>query len=242
MTFMHRPDNVKTMLIHFFAPSIALLAAAQTFTNQAPVPPSEIPLTLEQRGDIRCAAAFAIVALEQQRGVASALAYPNMEPRGRTFFGQVGSNLVAETGRPREEIRAVLVAEFTAFQQAAAANNDPDATIDAIMPACLIRLDAEVPPPPAPSLPQCAAILALAYDEVYAREGLSSTAKDLKTLATVLDNRARGQLREKGQSGSEIDVILGTLKAQLASEAEALAEQGKSPNLDYEYCFELAEP
>lgn len=208
-------------------------------TDDTEEPP---PLSLEQKGDIRCAAAFAIIAGQQERGVASALAYPGMEPRGREFFIDLGAALVADTGRSKEMVRALLVEQVVAFQDAAKRSKDPDSTIDAVMTPCLMRLDAEVPPPPPPSLPQCAAILSLAYDEVFAREGLSSTARDLKTLAMVLDSRARDSLRAEGKSGTEIDVTLGTLKAQIAAEAAALEAKGKSPNLDYETCFELAKP
>lgn len=227
-----------------FLTSLSLILQPEPAPPPASVPKQApaAPLTLEQTGDIRCAAAFAIVAGQQQRGVASALAYPTMEPRGRTFFADLGERLVATTGRNREDVRALIVDEVKAFQASAIESKDPNATIDAIMTPCLMRLEAAVPPPPQPSLPQCAAIMALAYDEVFAREGLSSTAKDLKTLATVLESRARAKLREEGNSGNESDIILGTLKAQLADEAVTLEAEGKSPNLDYEYCFELAEP
>ncbi|WOE75666.1 hypothetical protein [Alterisphingorhabdus coralli] len=211
--------------------------------SEEPSATTEIaPLTLEQKTDVRCAAAFATIAVQQQRGVPSSASYPSMEPRGREFFVDVGARLIEETGRSREQVQALFTAEAEVFQKAARDKDDPNSAVDAIMTPCLFRLDAEVPRPPPPSLPQCAAIMALAYEEVFAEEGLSPRARDLKTLATVLDNRARTKLRAEGNSGTEADVILGTLKAKLAEEASALEAQGKSPNYDYEACYELAEP
>ncbi|MEM1133909.1 MAG: hypothetical protein AAGH53_13330 [Pseudomonadota bacterium] len=222
---------------------LPLSMLAQTATAQQDSSLNGVaPLTLEQKTDVRCAAAFAIIAVQQQRGVPSSASYPSMEPRGREFFVDVGARLIEDTGRSREQVQALFTAEAEAFQKAARDENDPNSAVDRIMTPCLLRLDAEVPRPPPPSLPQCAAIMALAYDEVFAEEGLSPRARDLKTLATVLDNRARTKLRAEGKSGTEADVILGTLKAQLADEASALEAQGKSPNYDYESCYKLAEP
>ena len=51
-------------------------------------------------------------------------------------------------------------------------------------------------------------MLQIAYEEVHDREGLSKTAQDLKTLATVLDSRARDKMRAEGLSGQESDILL----------------------------------
>lgn len=203
---------------------------------------SSLKLSLQQKADVKCAVAFAIVAGGQERGEASALAYPLLAARGRTFFADLGQRLIKDLNTTPQKVQLLLENEARAFQNAAKETNDPNGTVDAIMPPCLSRLDAVVPPPPKPSLPECAAILGLAYDEVFAREGLSPTARDLKTLASVLDSRARDELRAGGKSGNEIDVALDTIKNVIAADAAALEKQGKSPNIDYDYCFELAKP
>jgi hypothetical protein len=203
---------------------------------------SSLQLSLQQKADVRCAVAFAIVAGGQERGEASSLAYPLLGARGRTFFADLGQKLIKDLKATPQQVQLLLESEARAFQIAAQETNDPNGTVDAVMEPCLSRLDAVVPPPPKPSLPECAAILGLAYDEVFAREGLSPTARDLKTLASVLDSRARDQLRAEGKTGNDIDFTLDAVKNAIAADAAALEAEGKSPNLDYDYCFELAKP
>ncbi|WP_438728185.1 hypothetical protein ACR9YC_12590 [Parasphingorhabdus sp. DH2-15] len=216
---------------------------AKSFEQEAPpeFAPS-LQLSLEQKADVKCAVAFAIVAGGQERGEASALAYPLLGERGRTFFADLGQRLIKDLDATPQQVQLVLESEARALQEDALETNDPNGTVDAIMEPCLSRLDAVIPPPPEPSLPECAAIMELAYDEVFAREGLSPTARDLKTLASVLDSRARDELRAEGKSGNEIDIALSATKAAFAAEVLALEAEGKSPNLDYDYCFELAKP
>lgn len=208
-------------------------------------PPEFVPslqLSLEQKADVRCAVAFAIVAGGQQRGEASALGYPLLEERGRKFFADLGGRLIRDLDATPQQVQLVLESEARAFQDAAQETNDPNGTVDAVMEPCLTRLDSAVPPPPQPSLPECAAILGLAYDEVFAREGLSPAARDLKTLASVLDSRARDELRADGKSGNEIDFALDAIKNAIAADAVRQEAEGTVPNLDYDYCFELAKP
>ncbi|MEP6102056.1 hypothetical protein, partial [Parasphingorhabdus sp.] len=95
---------------------------------------------------------------------------------------------------------------------------------------------------PKPDLNQCAGILQLAYDEVHDREGLSKTAQDLKTLAAVLDSRARDKMRAEGLSGQESDILLTQSREAMLADAKQKEAEGQSSDLDFEHCFTLAAP
>ena len=81
-----------------------------------------------------------------------------------------------------------------------------------------------------------------ADEEIYGREGLSKTAQDLKTLAAVLDNRARERLRTEGYSGNETDITMTQSRESMLAEAEAAKIKGEASTLDFEHCFTLAAP
>jgi hypothetical protein len=216
----------------------ALLATAATAFAQ-PAKPSLPVLDAEGRAALTCAAAFAIVASEQQRGERAALAFPPLAVRGKEFFVRFGARTMDATGASREAVRALLEGEVARLQRQALAAGDADATVAATIPPCLPRLDAEVPPLPKPSLAQCAAILALAYDEVHAREGLSPAARDLKVLANVLESRERKALAEQGLAGSAAD-------RRIAETHEAMLRQastsGGVETYDLQTCYDLAQP
>ena len=216
--------------------SILLLAAQQ------PPAANIAPLTDIQQRDLSCVAALAIIASEQERGVESALTYPLLSERGATYAGLIGERVMLETGRTKEQVRDDILAAVAAQQAKVKDVADPGQVVEAEMEKCLPLLDAAVPPLPKPTLNQCAVMLNLAYEEVYARDGLSKTAQDLKTLAFVLDNRAREKMRGEGLSGNESDIILTQLREEMIAEAVARESQGQSSDLDYEHCFALAAP
>lgn len=199
-------------------------------------------LTDEHRSDMRCAAAFAIIASEQERGVASSLSYPPLGDRGKRFFADTGEKVMADTGMSREEVRDALTTIVSDLQGEAMESNDPVAVVDAVMTPCLARLNAVLPPPEPPSTVECAAALTLAYEEVYGREGLSPTAQDLKTLASVLESRARDEMRAEGLSGNEADQRMIETKEAMFAKAMETESAGLGSKFDFEYCFELAAP
>lgn len=193
-------------------------------------------LTDIHKRDLSCVAAFAIVASEQERGIESALSYPLLTERGRTYAGQVGERVMTETGQSREEVRDAILAAV-ADQQAKVKNvAEPDEVVAGEMAKCLPLLDAELPAKPKPTLNQCAAMMQLAYEEVYRREKLSKKAQDLKTLTFVLDSRAREVMRAEGKSGNESDIILTQIREELSGKAKS------QPALDIDHCFALAAP
>lgn len=111
----------------FYIP-LALALLAMPLVAQQPA------LTLEQRTSLRCAAAFAIIADGQMRGNEVAQAYPPVERRGKEFFVRISARLMDETGMTREQIAALLQAEARALRD--------DGSLDQVMPACLLLLDA----------------------------------------------------------------------------------------------------
>jgi len=216
--------------------ALMMLALTQTAASQPE------PLTELQQRDLSCVAVLAIIASEQERGVSSALDYPLLSERGATYAGLVGERIISETGKTREQVRLDFLAAVSAKQQTAGDAADPDAVVETEMAKCLPLLDAAVPPKPKPDLNQCAGMLQLAYQEVHDREGLSKTARDLKTLAAVLDSRARDKMRAEGLSGQESDIILTQSREAMLADAQKRESMGQGSNLDFEHCFTLAAP
>lgn len=116
---------------------VAIVAVPVAAQEPAPTPP-----TLEQAMLLRCSAAFAVVAGEQQRGVPRAQAYPALAERGREFFVRAGARLMDERKLSREQIEAAVRTEATALQDGAARASDPDKYLDDVMRPCLVVLDA----------------------------------------------------------------------------------------------------
>jgi len=201
-----------------------------------------VPLNDIQQRDLSCVAVLAIIASEQERGVESAFDYPLLSERGATYAGLVGKRIMEETGRTKEQVRDDILAALAAEQTLGKNAADPDAVVRREMATCLPLLDAAVPPKPKPDLNQCAGMLQLAYEEVHDREGLSKTAQDLKTLAAVLDSRARDKMRAEGLSGLESDILLTKSREAMLADAKQKEAGGESADLDFEHCFTLAAP
>ncbi|MFM9853834.1 MAG: hypothetical protein ACKVOJ_13670 [Sphingomonadaceae bacterium] len=175
---------------------------------------------------IRCVAALAILAHDQRNG-GELGTYPPLSVRGARFAQLVGDAVMRETKQSREQVRDYILAAVAEFQKSASAQPNP---IIAQAAPCLARLNKLVPPP---SLPHCAAIVGLAYDDVRAREGLTKSAKDLATIAAILAGRAREELRGEGKTEAEGDIVLGLAR-------EAAVRDKREPDL--ETCFERARP
>lgn len=223
-----------------------LLASLQTATAPAPAtPPAPVTapvLTPAQREDLTCAAAFAIIASEQTRGVTSALAYPTLVVRGRTYFVDTAERIVTETATSEDAVGLALTRIVEDLQAEAAQSNDPAGVVDAVMAPCLAKLDAAVPLPPPPSMLQCAIYLQLAFEEVQGREADSATARDLKTLASVLESRARDEMRDEGLSGNEADRRFLETREAIDAREKARGPDDDATDVDFEHCFTLAQP
>ena len=213
---------------------VSALALSLTLPALAAPPP---PLTPEQNGRVECVAALAIVASEQLRGVGDWNSLPPLKSRGAHFAGVVGDALTGEGGRTRESVRDSILAAVRNFQKGGETALSPERVTGCV--DLMNRLD---PPPPPPGLTECAAALALAAKDVKAREGLSDNAKLLITFATVLDSRARAQLRAQGKADAENDVIIGLKKEELLALAKASTDDGTPVGPDMTACLELAKP
>lgn len=112
-------------IVSALAFSPALLAA------QTPAP----QLSLDHRMLVRCSAALAIVAREQENGKPDALRYPALGERGREFFVRASAQVMDEAGLNRDQIEAALLAEAQELRD--------NQAVDEIMPVCLGLLPAE---------------------------------------------------------------------------------------------------
>lgn len=228
--------------------SLLLLLSLQTAAIPAPVPAPAAPpvsapeLTAAQREDLTCAVAFAIIASEQARGVSSALAYPTLVSRGRTYFVTTAERIVTETASSDDAVGLAVSQIVQDLQAQAAQSQDPAGVVDAIMAPCLAKLDAAIPLPPKPSMLQCAIYLQLAFEEVSGREGDSAAARDLKTLATVLESRARDEMRDEGLTGNEADQRLIETREAIDARERARNPADDATDIDFEHCFDLARP
>lgn len=196
---------------------LALLAAAST---PAPPPPATPAPTADERAAIRCSAAFALVAGEQARGGAGR--YAPLDWRGREYMVLTGSGLTA---------RGWSAAQVAAAMQAAAGSLQGAGALDAVMPPCLALLDAAVPPLRVPTLPQCAAILRLAADELRT---LPNGAAEAQRLAAAAD---AASARVRAEASSTADAVLA---AEAAEVARVAALPGGIGRYDQRSCFELA--
>lgn len=196
--------------------------------------------TPDQAKQIQCVARLSIVASEQERGTSSALAYPPLAESGAYFAQIVGEKLMAATGRSKEAVRDAFVAGVAAEQKDATVGGKTRELPRAEVIACLELMESVAPAPPPPSLPQCAAMVSLAYDEVHAREGLSKSAKDLATIAAVLDARAREEMRGAGKSRTDVDHAMSETRAEIVKDVARREADGVSAGLDFQDCFDMA--
>lgn len=228
--------GVTTAPMHILmALSLFALTPAAMAQSAAPPAPDLSRLTDDHRAMLRCGAAFAIVATTQASGESLA-GWPPLSVRGKRYFIDAGVAVMQGAALDRIAVRDLIAADVRALQTAP----DPDAALAALAKPCLAQLDATVPPLAKPGLRQCAAIMALAYDELYAREGLSAAARDLKTLASVLAAREREALLAQGQTGDAADRALAQTRDALV--AEAGDGQGGIDKYEIAHCYELAKP
>lgn len=219
---------------------IAALAAAGSTAGCTAAWAAPAPFTPDQAHRIQCVAQLSIIASEQQNGVASALAYPPLADDGARFAQWVGERLMTESKRTKEQVRDAFVAGVAAEQTRATAGGAAREIPRGEVVACIALMEKLAPAPPPPSLPQCAAMVKIASDEVHAREGLSGGAKDLATIAAVLDARARDQLLGSGQSREETEKVMAKTRAEIAREAARRAADEVSAGLDFQACFDMA--
>lgn len=201
----------------------------------APLPK---PLTAEQTGELRCVAALAIVAHEQEAQDGEWDDLPNLADRGAHFAGVAGDRVIKASGHSRDTVRDMILAEVAAFQKASKDSGLERETVT----GCIAMMDRIDPPPPPPGLVKCAALVQLAYKEVEGREGKSQTASRLSVYASLLEGQARDELRREGKTENEGDIILGLERERLLAEEAAKRAKGQNGDYDFDSCFARANP
>ena len=183
-------------------------------------------LSPQSTQDIRCVAVLGIVAYDQRREATEWADLSSIGSDGERFAGIVGERTMKETGRTREAVKDLILADVATLQKSKAI---PRAEVE----ACVKRMAVVAPPPLPPTLPRCAAVMALAGEAVKAREGLSKGAKDLATLASVLAYRARVEGAGAGKSEAQV-------AAQIAAERTSASAAGEVDDDQLQGCAELA--
>lgn len=113
----------------------AALAFAPFSLQTAPVAPApQVQLTQENAALLRCSAAFALVSFGQANGNEASMRWPALDPRGQEFFVRSMAKLMDDTGLSRDEVSQLASAEAQRLL-------DED-QVDAVMPACLLMLEA----------------------------------------------------------------------------------------------------
>lgn len=215
--------------------SLSLLMASPL--TAAP-PPVATSLSAAEQTQLRCVALLAIIANDQQRGAPGWQDLPRLENRGRHFAGHVGATIAALPGQSRESVRDAILAEVAAYQHRTADR----ATLIAEGQACVALMDQLDPPAPPPTMLSCAALATLAARDEDARDSTTAGARNLATLASLFEARAREPLRGEGKSEAESDIILGLERERLAREIAAHPEQADARSDQLEACIDaLAE-
>lgn len=199
------------------------------------------PLTAVEAGRVKCVATLAIIASEQERGTSEWDDLPPLGERGGRF-AQIVAGELQKAGRNEAEAKANIVSAIETIQREAGSAADPGAAVHDAATNCIAMLDKAAPPPKPPTPLQCAAAIGLAYEEVKGREGMSKTAKDLDIVASVLDNRARDELRAEGKTEAEADIVIGTEKERLLAQYKAAPEGSRQTEIDFPACFAMAQP
>ncbi len=189
--------------------SVALIAVLAL--GAATLPPASARLTAPQRRDLRCAAAFAVVAGAQARGEPAALALPPLAERGRRYLGLVGEQVAAATGLSGATVHGLLRDEARALG---------DRTALAVATACLADLDGAVPRRADPDAVECQALLEVYADVLARREGGSALAATLRREAELLALAAQALARAR--TGNPLETARQRVRAAITGQAATL--------------------
>jgi hypothetical protein len=122
---------------------LPLILAAGALAVTAPLVAADGPeLTPEQATQLRCAAAFGLIASEQARGIESALEYPPLGERGKEYFVQVSAALMDAHSLSRDGVSALVNAQVEEIQKEAMMSDDPAAHMQKTMTSCFVLLEA----------------------------------------------------------------------------------------------------
>jgi len=172
-----------------------------------PPPLPRVPaLTARDHHDLRCAAAFAVVATAQAGGNVGARALPPLGIRGRRYLGEVGERIAVSAGLSGPAVRDLLAAE---------AQDLAHGTAVAAATSCLAELDIAVPRRPAPDVVTCLALLGIYADVLSARDGQSALATELARGSASLATAARSALAARGLDAAGQAAAIERARAQM---------------------------
>lgn len=195
-------------------------------------------LSADQTEQLRCVGAIAIIANEQQRGVAEWTDFPDLAEDGARYATIVTDRVTDASGAERAAVEQEIVRQIGDIQHQSSSEQGSSRILHTLGEACVAEMERVLPQAPAPGLTRCAAMVALARDDARAREGMSKSVKDLTVFASVLESRARMALRAEGKSEAESDIVLGTEREVLSN----AFRDGAAQRFDFTSCFELAKP
>jgi hypothetical protein len=182
-----------------------------------PTPGAARDYTAGERQELRCVAAFALVAYDQQRGAPGWDGLPDLTVRGAHFSDVVRARLAKGRGHDDEAIKAAVRNQISQLQAEAIAAENPQAITHDVVHDCLALADRIDPPPAEPTMLRCAALSAVAYQDLQARDGQSEATTAMAMLAAVLESEARKELRAASKSGPESDAALGLEREAIAA-------------------------
>lgn len=207
-----------------------------------PAPAVARGFTSEETQDLRCVAAFALVAYDQQRGAPGWEGLPDLTVRGAHFTDVVRARLAKASGQGDDAIKSAVQKQIGLLQEEAVAAKDPQAMTQPLVHDCMARADRIDPPPAEPSMVRCAALSAVAYQDLRARDGQSDATTAMAMLAAVLESEARKELRAASKSGPESDAALGLEREAIASTRLDDSERVNRNGEELRLCMGMVKP
>ncbi len=198
--------------------------------------------TPEETKDLRCVAALALVAFDQERGAPGWEGFPDLTLRGAHFADVVRVQLARASGHNDGEIKSAVRAQIARLQEEAVAAKDPQASAHGLVRDCMVRADRIDPPPAEPSMLRCAALAAIAHQDLRARDGPNDAVTAMAMLAAVLESEARKELRAGGKTGPESDAALGHERESVAQTAPDDRERVTRNGEELRLCMGLVKP
>lgn len=207
-----------------------------------PAPAAARDFTAGERHELRCVAAFALVAYDQQRGAPGWDGFPDLTVRGAHFSDVVRARLAKASGQEDDAIKAAVRTQIGQLQEDAVKAEDPQRMTQALVRDCLAQADRIDPPPAEPTMLRCAALASVADQDLRARDGQSDAATAMAMLAAVLESEARKELRAAGKTGPESDTALGLERETVAATRPEDSERVNRNGEELRLCMGLVKP
>jgi hypothetical protein len=192
--------------------------------------------------ELRCVAAFALVAYDQQRGAPGWEGLPDLTVRGAHFSDRVRARLAKASGQADAAIKAAVRQQIGQLQEAAVKAADPQALTHGLVRDCLAMADRIDPPPAEPTMLRCAALAAVAHQDLRAQSGQSDATTAMAMLSAVLDSEARKELRAAGKTGPESDAALGLEREAVATTRPDDSERVTRNGEELRLCMGMVKP